>query len=306
MTSPMRVNTQPGSAVGTGTIRGGHIALGQNARVHVAWHGSDVVRPAGTDRGVVFYTRMNDHGTAFEAERNVVHGGAGLDAGTVAADSSGHVYVAWHAGVAGGSGESSRRLFVARSSDSGRTFESETAVSDASLGACGCCGVGAMATGSNELYVLFRSAVANVRRDTYLLTSRDAGASYRAVKLQDWDIAACPMSSYSLAQNADTVVAAWETAGQVYWTKLTSSTPTIVSAPGAASNRKHPALAINASGEVLLAWTEGTGWNKGGALAWQRYDRRGVPAGDVGRAAGVPVWSLAAAVANGSGFTIIY
>jgi hypothetical protein len=115
------------------------------------------------------------------------------------------------------------------------------------------------------------------------------------------------MSSYSLAENADTVVAAWETAGQVYWTKLSSSTPAGVSAPGDASNRNQPALAINAAGDVLLAWTEGTGWNKGGALAWQRYDRRGVPAGDIGRAAGVPVWSLAAAVANQSGgFTLIY
>jgi hypothetical protein len=39
--SPIRsVNGQEGSAIATGTIRGGHIALGKNGRVHVGWNGS--------------------------------------------------------------------------------------------------------------------------------------------------------------------------------------------------------------------------------------------------------------------------
>src|SRR5262245_16156548 len=37
---PIRVNSVPGSAVATGTIRGAHIALGKNGRLHVAWNGS--------------------------------------------------------------------------------------------------------------------------------------------------------------------------------------------------------------------------------------------------------------------------
>jgi hypothetical protein len=32
-----------------------------------------------------------------------------------------------------------------------------------------------------------------------------------------WDINTCPMSSMHFAENGDTVVAAWETGGQVYW-----------------------------------------------------------------------------------------
>src|SRR5688500_13258311 len=35
---PMRVNSQDGSAVAAGTIRGGQLALGKNGRVHVAWN----------------------------------------------------------------------------------------------------------------------------------------------------------------------------------------------------------------------------------------------------------------------------
>lgn len=310
-TTPLQVNSRAGSAMATGTIRGGHIAIGQNGRVHVAWHGSDLARPKSGDQGVVLYARMNDESTRFEPERNVVRLAVGLDAGTVAADETGHVYVAWHAGLPGTKGESERRLFVARSLDNGRTFAPETAVSEARLGACGCCGIGALAARANELYLLFRSASDTMQRDTYLLSSRDAGASYRAVKLQDWDIAACPMSSYALARSGNGVLAAWETGGQVFWTAIGSGRagepPHIVSAPGTATTRKHPAIAANARGDVLLAWTEGTGWNKGGGLAWQRFDRTGKAIGDVGRAPGVPVWSLAAvAPTPDGGFTILY
>ena len=42
---PLRVNSQAGSAIAAGTIRGGQIALGENGRVHVAWNGSKIARP---------------------------------------------------------------------------------------------------------------------------------------------------------------------------------------------------------------------------------------------------------------------
>src|SRR5687767_5380335 len=37
---PIRVNSVPGSAVAAGTIRGGHLAVGKDGRVHVVWFGS--------------------------------------------------------------------------------------------------------------------------------------------------------------------------------------------------------------------------------------------------------------------------
>jgi hypothetical protein len=60
-------------------------------------------------------------------------------------------------------------------------------------------------------------------------------------------------------------------------------------------------------GETLLVWTEGTGWKKGGTLAWQVFDRGGKPTTEKGTAESVPVWGLPTAVAllNGE-FTIIY
>src|SRR5437762_1711299 len=38
-TSPLKVNSQDGSAIAVGTIRGGHLAIGKKGRVHVAWNG---------------------------------------------------------------------------------------------------------------------------------------------------------------------------------------------------------------------------------------------------------------------------
>jgi hypothetical protein len=71
--------------------------------------------------------------------------------------------------------------------------------------------------------------------------------------------------------------------------------------------RKHPSAAVGKNGEVLLAWTEGTGWQKGGSLAWQIFDANGNPAAEKGRASGVPVWGLVAAIAKPDGsFTIFY
>lgn len=37
--TPIRVNSQEGSAIATGTIRGGQLAVGQGGRVYVVWNG---------------------------------------------------------------------------------------------------------------------------------------------------------------------------------------------------------------------------------------------------------------------------
>src|SRR5262249_54300821 len=98
-TQPLRVNSEPGSAIAIGNIRGAHLALGKKGRVHVAWNGSDKAKPRGPENALpMMYTRMNDQSTAFEPERNVIHQAIGLDGGgSVAADDRGNVYVAWHA-----------------------------------------------------------------------------------------------------------------------------------------------------------------------------------------------------------------
>lgn len=45
--SRIRVNSQAGSAIAIGSIRGAQISIGKRNRVHVAWNGSDVAEPRG-------------------------------------------------------------------------------------------------------------------------------------------------------------------------------------------------------------------------------------------------------------------
>jgi hypothetical protein len=40
---------------------------------------------------------------------------------------------------------------------------------------------------------------------------------------------------------------------------------------------------------VLLVWTEGTGWQRGGSLAWQLFDANGQPTNEKGRVDGIDV-----------------
>ena len=59
----------------------------------------------------MLFTRLNDSGTAFEPERNLIQKAYGLDGGgTLAADDQGHVYVFWHAPIPGTTGEQNRRV----------------------------------------------------------------------------------------------------------------------------------------------------------------------------------------------------
>jgi hypothetical protein len=308
---PIQVNAHSGSALAVGSVRGAQLAIGRGGRVHVAWQGSDKALPrttAGTTP--VLYTRMNDARTGFEPERNVVQVAEGLDGSGVAADPAGNVYVIWHAGGPGVKDEGERRVWVARSHDDGVTFAREAAVSDASTGACGCCGVRALADRGGALYLLYRSATQMIHRDTYLLISRDHGTTVSSQKLQEWTLGACPMSTFALADSARGVLAAWETAGQVQWLRLDPATgrrSDLTAAPGSPGDRKHPVIAGSAGGDTLLAWTEGTGWNKGGAVAWQLFDKDGTPTSDHGRLPGVPTWSLVAVAARpDGGFTIVY
>src|SRR5437867_5133187 len=114
---PIQVNSQPKSAMAAGTIRGAQLAVGKNGRVHVAWnghapsshasgHAAAPHSPEGHEstghapdghvpsshsssghaseqpawmKAPMLYTRLNDAGTAFERERDVITVAHGLD-----------------------------------------------------------------------------------------------------------------------------------------------------------------------------------------------------------------------------------
>jgi hypothetical protein len=310
---PVRVNSQPGTAVATGTIRGGQLALGKGGRVHVAWNGAMKPHAAGSPpTSPMWYARSNPERTAFEPQRDLMTRTSGLDGGgSVAADPLGNVYVAWHGRAADAlPREQGRQLFLARSRDEGATFAAEEPATERSTGACGCCGCRAFADRAGDVFVLYRAADHEVERDMLLLTSRDQGEHFQVSALHPWRINACPMSSASLTEGADAVTAAWETRGDVYFARIDPKTGAIgpVIRPPGTGDRKHPAVAVNAQGETLLAWAEGTGWQKGGALTWRLFDPAGRPTGESGRIdRGIPVWGLPTAIAlPDGGFVIVH
>ena len=312
---PLRVNSQPGTAIAAGTIRGGQIALGKNGRIHVAWNGSSEaeskgpLNPESGQHGApMLYSRLNDSHTAFEPERNLMTRTFGLDGGgTLAADSAGHVYVAWHGKAPGAAaGEAGRQVWIARSIDDGKTFAAEQPAWKEPTGACGCCGMAMDVDSMGVVRILYRSATDNVHRDIYLLTSHDGAQSFEGRKLHPWEINACPMTSMAFSEIAGRIEGAWETGGQVYFENLTETSASPVSAPGESKGHKHPRLANVSDGTTLLVWTEGTGWARGGSLAWQLYDGAGNPIGQKGSAPGVPTWSFGAVVAKPNGFIVVY
>jgi hypothetical protein len=309
---PLRVNSRAGSAIAIGNIRGAHLAVGKNGRLHIAWMGSAKSEPRAPGNATpMLYARLNDAGTAFEPERNVIQSAVGLDGGgSVAADGAGNVYVVWHAPEPNTKGEASRCVWVARSTDEGKTFAREERATTEPTGACGCCGMRAFADAQGGVYVLYRSATDGIHRDMYLLASSNRGAGFQYQKVGPWEISGCPMSTAAFGESAGTVFAAWETDGQVYYTRIDSKTgerSAPVAAPGAGKGRKHPVVAGNRAGETILVWTEGMGWNRGGSLVWQVFDKAGKPTEDKGQVGGVPVWSLAAVFPRlNGGFTIIY
>lgn len=318
--SSVRVNSQPRSAIAIGTIRGAQLAIGKAGRVHVAWNGSSEAEPKGPmnpDAGKpgmpMLYSRHDDAGKVFEPQRSLMHGSFGLDGGgSIAADGAGSVYVLWH-GIAlneakgHGAGEARRRVFLTKSEDEGRSFGGERAVWSRPTGACGCCGMKAHADEGGNLWTLYRSATESVHRDIYVLSSKDRSQSFSGGLLHKWDINACPMSSMDIADNGDRVVGAWETGGQVYWAQLNGGSPQPIAPMGEMKGRKHPRISVNRAGEVLLVWTEGTAWQKGGSLAYQLYDKRGRPTAEPRQIPGIPTWSFATVAARrDGGFVILY
>ena len=304
LTEPVRVNNIDGSALATGSVRGAQVSLGRSGFVHVAWHGAKPIPGGGADTVPMWYSRSTD-GAHFEPQRTVSGSSKNLDGGSVAADAAGHVAVVWHA-MGAVPGEGHRTVYIAKSSDDGASFSAEAPATPAPIGACGCCGMRALFDRSGTLHVLYRAATNDTNRDTTWLMIR--GASPRApVRVHPWQLQTCPMSTYALTESGDGLVAAWETAQQIYSASLDSKSATVgpIGAVPGSGVRKHPSVAVNRTGERLLAWTEGTAWNRGGTAAWRLTDSSGKQLASSQDVGPVPVWGLVSVVALRDGSFVL-
>ncbi len=293
---PIYVNSHPGTVVGIGPIDGGHLALGKNNRIHVAWFK--------LNRTEFLYTRTTDDGTAFEPQFSLA-AGEGVEAGpSVAADDIGNVYVFWHTGEPP---ESERSVFMTMSNDDGERFTPARPINRASEGACDCCALHARTDDAGAVYVSYRGAGNNIRRGQRLLASHDRGASFSDDLIDLWEINACPISTTGLTNSPTGMTVAWETEGQVYFTTTDSLNQSVSPSGTAEARRRNPRIAVNHLGESLLVWGDAISWQAGGSFHWQQFDKSGQPTGDTGTGSEIPDGSLPAVVAEPDGtFLVIY
>ena len=305
---PLRVNNSPGSAVAMGTIRGAKLALGQAGRVHVAWNGSHKTGKHGHG-APMFYTRLKQDGSGFEQERNLMTHTRALDGGgAVVADANGNVQVVWHAAPLDAKrGEDARGVYVAKSSDHGKTFAREVSINPLP-GTCGCCGLDAFLDRDGRLLTLYRG-VRDAQRDMMLLVGNQPAAA-KSLVVGPWEIRTCPMSAATFAQTRGGIAGAWEAKGNIHLGWFGTGKPSVKNSTliHRQAHQRHPSIAANADGSMLVAWSENTGWKKGGGLAWHIYDAEAKPTNQQGqRPHGVPKWSFPAAVAPPDGsFEILH
>ncbi|HSE17030.1 MAG TPA: sialidase family protein [Pyrinomonadaceae bacterium] len=207
--SPVRVNREAGSAT---AWRGDQpsVAVGPDGAVYVLWtarveagdkHGTDLYLSASTDRGRTFASevKVND---------DKAPGPHGMHSLAVAKD--GRIYAGWlderniHAPkpstkAEGHHMESNRDLYLATSTDGGRTFSRNQKVA---TDACPCCKTSLVVSADGTLYAGWRQVLPGSYRHIAVASSTDGGAKFSApviVSDDRWMLQGCPVSGPSLS-----------------------------------------------------------------------------------------------------------
>ena len=294
------VNSPKSSAIALGTIRGPQLAVGGMGTVHVIWNGTGA---AASPRSPLWYARKSSEDKTFGQQQDLLGDATALDGGaSITANESNGVFVVWHGTEAGAPAEEKQRLVLIRSSDDdGIGFGKAEAANRADPGVCACCSLRAMAGPEGIPNIFFRSAETMEHRAMTLLSL--SGDTWNSREIEPWKVAACPMSSAALAFTSNRLLGAWETAGQIRMGWL--SDPAFPLVTVAADKAKHPSIAINGKGSILVSWLHGSGWNRGGSVFWQEFDGELRPTGKATHAGVVPAWGRVTAYAEPDGDFVV-
>ena len=207
--TPVRVNRQPGVAT---AWRGDQpsVAVAPDGAVYVLWtarvdagdkHGTDIYLSVSTDRGQSFASevKVND---------DKAPGPHGMHSLAVGKD--GRIYAGWldernvHAPkpstkAEGHHMESNRDLYLAVSTDGGRTFSANRKVAS---DACPCCKTSLAVSADGTLYAGWRQVLPGSYRHIAVASSTDGGTKFSApviVSDDRWKLQGCPVSGPSLS-----------------------------------------------------------------------------------------------------------
>lgn len=168
------------------------------------------------------------------------------------------------------------RVFVARSTDGGKTFSRNVdATQGQETGICHCCRLSLVTHPRQGLVVAYRNDVHDMR-DIFLAGSRDRGETFstpRPIESFRWMIPACPFNGPSLAfDEPGRLYAAWMTGGSVPGApaigRSTGATYKVMyrsldpasqsgSAPLFLAEGTHPRLVLDREGAAYIAWDGG-------------------------------------------------
>lgn len=223
--APVRVNPQAGVAT---AWRGDQpsVAVAKNGSVFVVWTARvEADGKKGTD---LYLSVSNDAGQTFAAPVKInddkspaAHGMHSLG---VAGD--GRIYVSWldernvhvpkpSTKADGHHMESNRELFIADSSDGGRTFSRNRKIAG---DACPCCKTALAVAPDNTVYIGWRHVLPGNFRHIAVTSSTDRGATFsKPVIVSDdkWMLEGCPVSGPSLSvAESGVLTVLWYAAGE--------------------------------------------------------------------------------------------
>ena len=207
--TPVRVNRQPGTAT---AWRGDQpsVAVAPNGAVYVLWTARvEDGNKQGTD---IYLSASADGGQSFTSEVKVNDDKApnahGMHSLAVARD--GRIYAAWldernvpapkpSMKAEGHHMESNRDLYLAYSTDAGRTFSSNRKVAS---DACPCCKTSLAVSADGTLYAGWRQVLPGSFRHIAVASSTDGGTKFSTpviVSDDRWHLQGCPVSGPSLS-----------------------------------------------------------------------------------------------------------
>lgn len=259
--APLRINSEPGSVHPANMFRGPDIALGKNGRLHVVWYVNAYQRKLPKDQWGVFYSHLDPGQDAFGPARNLNR--TPSDNYSIAADRNGEVAVVWMAS----------KLFVTESRDNGQTFADAEAVPVADP--CECCASRAFLSSDGALYIDYREKANNLR-DMHLLARAkgNGGFSKQKISSTPWQVNACPMAGTFLAATGNGLIMAWETKGQIFYSRFDPAKGLVQPREiKAAAKGKWPIALAAPDGTVLVSWKSGSN------LGWQQFDAADKPIG---------------------------
>lgn len=222
----VRVNRQAGAAT---AWRGDQpsLAVAADGAVHVLWTaGVNAGEKHGTD---VYLSSSNDRGQSFTTEVKVnddkAPGPHGMHSLAVAAD--GRLYAAWldernvHVPKASTKGEghhmeSNRDVYLAYSTDGGRSFSANKRVAS---DACPCCKTALTVSPDGTLYAGWRQVLPGSFRHIAVAGSTDGGKNFSPpviVSNDHWMLQGCPVSGPSLSVDraSGNLKVVWYAAGE--------------------------------------------------------------------------------------------